>query len=161
MDCLGGWQRGGFAAQRPSATEHDFTALMRDIDTLVVDKTGTLTLGHPALTDFIAEGISENEALASVAGVEQLSEHPIALAIVEGAKARSLAPRTVTAFEAVNGLGVLAEVDGKRVLVGSRGFLAQRNVDTRRWEERAEAWQGHRCGTEGQPGDRGLGDGAG
>ena len=73
--------------------------------------------------------------------MEQLSEHPIAQAIVEGAKARGLTPRTATAFEAVNGLGVLAEVDGKRVLVGSRGFLAQRNIDARRWEERAEAWR--------------------
>jgi len=133
---MGQGARAGILFRNAEAIER-----MRDIDTLVVDKTGTLTLGHPALTDFIAEGISENEALAFVAGVEQLSEHPIALAIVEGAKARSLAPRTVTAFEAVNGLGVLAEVDGKRVLVGSRGFLAQRNVDTRRWEERAEAWR--------------------
>jgi Cu+-exporting ATPase len=73
--------------------------------------------------------------------VEQLSEHPIGLAIVEGAKARGVKPKPVTAFEAVNGLGALAEVDGKRVLVGSRGFLAQRSVDTRRWEERAEAWR--------------------
>jgi Cu+-exporting ATPase len=114
---------------------------MRDIDTVVVDKTGTLTLGHPALTDFVADGIAEEEALALVAGVEELSEHPIALAITEGAKARGLAPRTATAFEAVNGQGALAEVDGRRVLVGSRGFLAQRNVDTGRWEERAEAWR--------------------
>src|SRR6185436_7752399 len=56
---------------------------MRDIDALVVDKTGTLTLGHPALTDFIADGIAENDALAVVAGVEQLSEHPIGLALVD------------------------------------------------------------------------------
>jgi Cu+-exporting ATPase len=76
-----------------------------------------------------------------VAGVEQLSEHPIGLAIVAGAKARGLTPKTATAFEAVNGLGALAEVEGKHVLVGSRGFLAQRNIDTLRWEERAEAWR--------------------
>jgi len=114
---------------------------MRDIDTLVVDKTGTLTLGHPALTDFATEGIPENDALALVAGVEQLSEHPIGLAIVEGAKARSLTPATATAFEAINGLGALANVDGKRVLVGSRGFLEQNKVDPVHWEERAEAWR--------------------
>jgi len=114
---------------------------MRDIDTVVVDKTGTLTLGHPALTDFIAEGIPEDQALALVAGVEQLSEHPIGLAIVEGARARGLTPGTATAFEAVNGLGVLADVDGKRVLVGSRGFLVERKVDAQRWEERAKPWR--------------------
>ncbi|MBI3715753.1 MAG: heavy metal translocating P-type ATPase [Betaproteobacteria bacterium] len=114
---------------------------MRDIDTVVVDKTGTLTLGHPGLTDFIAEGLPEEDALALLAGVEQLSEHPIAIAIVEGAKARGLTPRTAVAFEAVNGLGVQAAIDGKRVLAGSRGFLAQRNIDTKPWEARAEAWR--------------------
>ena len=111
------------------------------VDTVVVDKTGTLTLGHPALTDFIVEGIPENDALALVAGVEQLSEHPIGLAIVEGAKARGVTPSTVGAFEAINGLGVQAEIGGKRVLVGSHGFLTQRDVDTQHWEERAEAWR--------------------
>jgi Cu+-exporting ATPase len=114
---------------------------MRDIDTVVVDKTGTLTLGHPALTDFVVEGIPENDALALVAGVEQLSEHPIGLAIVEGAKKRGLTLRPAGAFDAVNGLGVRADIDGKRVFVGSGVFLTQNNVDTKRWEERAEAWR--------------------
>jgi Cu+-exporting ATPase len=93
------------------------------------------------LTDFVAEGIPENEALALVAGVEQLSEHPIGLAIVEGAKARGLTPGVAGAFDAVNGLGVQADIDGKRVLVGSRNFLTKERVDTQRWEERAEAWR--------------------
>ena len=133
---MGQGARAGILFRNAEAIER-----MQDIDTLVVDKTGTLTLGHPALTDFVAEGLAENEALALMAGVEQLSEHPIGLAIVEGAKARGLTPKTATAFEAINGLGVLAKVDGKRVLVGSRSFLAQRDIDTRRWEERAEAWR--------------------
>ena len=114
---------------------------MRDIDTVVVDKTGTLTLGHPALTDFIAEGMAQDEALALVAGVEQLSEHPIGLAIVEGAKARGLAARTAEAFDAINGLGVQADIDSKHVLVGSRNFLSQQSVDTQAWEARAETWR--------------------
>lgn len=114
---------------------------MRDIDTVVVDKTGTLTLGHPAMTDFIAEGIAENDVLALVAGVEQLSEHPIATAIVEGAKSRNVVPAVVTAFEAVNGLGVRAKVGSQSVLVGSRGFLQQEKIDTAPWEARAEAWR--------------------
>ncbi len=133
---MGQGARAGILFRNAEAIER-----MRDIDTVVVDKTGTLTLGHPALTDFVVEGIPENEALALVAGVEQLSEHPIALAIVEGAKARGLVPQTAGAFEAVNGLGVQAEVAGKRVLVGSRGFLAQRKVDTNAWDARAEAWR--------------------
>jgi Cu+-exporting ATPase len=133
---MGQGARAGILFRNAEAIER-----MRDIDTVVVDKTGTLTLGRPALTDFVVEGISENEALALVAGVEQLSEHPIALAIVEGAKARGLTPGTASAFEAANGLGVLAEVDGRRLLVGSRGFLARQTIDTSRWEERAEAWR--------------------
>jgi len=133
---MGQGARAGILFRNAEAIER-----MRDIDTLVVDKTGTLTLGHPALTDFVAEGIPENEALALVAGVELLSEHPIGLAIVEGAKARSLTPGVATGFEAVNGLGALAEVNGKRVLVGNRGFLDQNKIDTGRWEERAEAWR--------------------
>jgi Cu+-exporting ATPase len=133
---MGQGARAGILFRNAEAIER-----MREIDTVVVDKTGTLTLGHPALTDFVAEGIPENEALALVAGVEQPSEHPIALAIVEGAKARGQTPRSAGAFEAVNGLGVQADIDGKRLLVGSRTFLAQRNVDTQKWDSRAEAWR--------------------
>ena len=84
---MGQGARAGILFRNAEAIER-----MRDIDTVVVDKTGTLTLGRPALTDFIAEGIAHDEALALVAGVEQLSEHPIGLAIVEGAKARGLTP---------------------------------------------------------------------
>lgn len=111
---------------------------MREIDTVVVDKTGTLTIGRPALTDFFAEGIADDEALALVAGVEQRSEHPIAHAIVEGTKARGLALPAAEAFEAFNGLGVQADIGGKRVLVGSRNFLAQHDIDTQRWEKKGE-----------------------
>jgi P-type Cu+ transporter len=114
---------------------------MRDIDTVVVDKTGTLTLGRPALTDFVAEGIPQDEALALVAGVEQLSEHPIGSAIVEGAKKQGLAVPAAGDFHAINGLGVQADIGGKRVLVGSRNFLAQNGIDTKSWEERAESWR--------------------
>jgi Cu+-exporting ATPase len=114
---------------------------MRDIDTVVVDKTGTLTLGRPAMTDLKVEGIPEEEVLALVAGVEQLSEHPIGQAIVEAARARGVTPATAKAFQAWNGLGVEADIGGKRVLVGSRNFLAQQGVDTRRWEEQGEAWR--------------------
>ena len=133
---MGEGARAGILFRNAEAIER-----MRDIDTVVVDKTGTLTLGRPALTDFAVSGIPENEALALVAGVEQLSEHPIALAIVEGAKARGVRPQPATAFEAVNGLGVQADVGGKRLFVGSRGFLIQHGVDTSPWEARAEAWR--------------------
>jgi len=87
------------------------------------------------------QGVSENEVLALVAGVEQLSEHPIGHAIVEAARARGIMPAAVEDFRALNGLGVQAEIDGRRVLVGSRNFLAQQGVDTRHWEEQGDAWR--------------------
>jgi P-type Cu+ transporter len=133
---MGQGARAGILFRNAEAIER-----MRDIDTVVVDKTGTLTLGHPVLTDFVVEGVAEGEALGLVAGVEQLSEHPIATAIVEGAKTRGVVPKAAGKFDAVNGLGVQADIDGKRVLVGSRAFLNQNGVDTQRWEERADAWR--------------------
>jgi Cu+-exporting ATPase len=133
---MGEGARAGILFRNAEAIER-----MRDIDTVVVDKTGTLTLGRPALTDFVAEGLPENEALALVAGVEQLSEHPIGTAIVESAKARGLTVPSATAFDAVNGLGVKADVAGKQLLVGSRSFLKQRGIDTAPWEARAETWR--------------------
>ena len=133
---MGQGAQGGILFRNAEAIER-----MRDIDTVVVDKTGTLTLGRPALTDFVTDGIPENEALALAASVEQLSEHPIGHAIVEGAKARGVAVRPAKSFDAVNGLGVLADIDGSRVLVGSRAFLAQNGIDTGAWHDRAEAWR--------------------
>jgi Cu+-exporting ATPase len=133
---MGQGARAGILFRNAEAIER-----MRDIDTVVVDKTGTLTLGRPALTDFAAEDIAHDEALALMAGVEQLSEHPIGHAIVEAASARGLHLPKVEAFEAINGLGVQADIGGKHMLVGSRNFLSQHGIDTQRWEEQGEAWR--------------------
>ena len=133
---MGQGARAGILFRNAEAIER-----MRDIDTVVVDKTGTLTLGRPALTDFVAEGLPENEALALMAGVEQLSEHPIATAIVEGAKARGLAVSAAAGFHVENGLGVSAGIAGRRVLVGSQAFFARNGIDTKQWESRASAWR--------------------
>jgi Cu+-exporting ATPase len=86
--------------------------------------------------------MDEAEGLRLVAGVEQLSEHPIATAIVAGAKGRKVEPARAEGFDAVNGMGVEARIDGRKVLVGSRAFLQQRGADTGAWEERAEKWRG-------------------
>ncbi|MGH8641837.1 MAG: heavy metal translocating P-type ATPase, partial [Burkholderiales bacterium] len=134
---MGQGARAGILFRNAEAIER-----MRDIDTVVVDKTGTLTLGRPALTDFVADGLAESEALALAAAVEQPSEHPIATAIVDGAKKRGLSLPQAGGFDAVNGLGVKADVGGRRVLVGSQAFLARSGADTRRWEGQAEKWRG-------------------
>src|SRR6266508_497987 len=96
---------------------------LRDIDTLVVDKTGTLTLGRPQLVDLIVEGIAENEALALIASLERASEHPLAQAIVKGAEDRGLGLSSVEKFESVTGQGVRGEIGVRKVAVGSRRFM--------------------------------------
>jgi Cu+-exporting ATPase len=112
---------------------------MREIDTLVVDKTGTLTLGKPALTDLEVDGIAREEALLLLASAEQPSEHPIAHAIVQAAREQNVPIAPAEGFNVLNGLGVEARVDGRSILVGSRAFLQQRGIETSRWQARAEA----------------------
>jgi len=106
------------------------------IDTLVIDKTGTLTEGRPRVTQVIAEGLPENELLALAASVERGSEHPLGHAIVVAAGGDL---RAATGFRALTGKGVVAEVDGKRVAVGTAQLLAELGVDVRALEPRADA----------------------
>jgi Cu+-exporting ATPase len=97
---------------------------LREVDTLVVDKTGTLTLGRPQLMDVAVEpGIGEAEALGLIASLERASEHPLAQAIVKGAEERKIALQPVENFESVTGQGVKGSVGARRVAVGSRRFM--------------------------------------
>jgi Cu+-exporting ATPase len=96
---------------------------LREVDTLVVDKTGTLTLGRPRLTDMMVAGADEREALGLIASLERASEHPLAQAIVQGAKERGVALQPAANFQAVTGQGVHGVVGGRRVALGSRGFM--------------------------------------
>ncbi len=106
---------------------------LEKIDTLVVDKTGTLTEGKPSLQAVVPlSGFTEQELLQLAAAVESASEHPLARAIVEGAKAKDTtplaAPLAATGFASDPGLGVWATVDGRLVLVGNQKLLAARQV---------------------------------
>ena len=103
------------------------------IDTLVLDKTGTITEGRPRLTDVTpAGGLTEDEVLQLVASVERSSEHPLASAIVAAAEERGLRLAEVTEFEAVTGQGVRGVVTGRNVLVGNRRLLRGNGVDPAR-----------------------------
>ncbi|MEO5717476.1 MAG: heavy metal translocating P-type ATPase [Chthoniobacterales bacterium] len=103
--------------------------LMEKVQTLIVDKTGTLTQGRPAVTEILPnEGISAEELLTLAAAVESNSEHPLAAAIVAGAKERKLSAEKVSNFESTTGGGVSGEVNGRRVLVGKPKFLREQNV---------------------------------
>ena len=102
---------------------------LEKVDTLVVDKTGTLTEGKPRLTSVIASNsMDENQLLAMAAAVEQQSEHPLASAIVRGAEDRHVALPKIAHFQSTTGAGVTGEIDGKTVVVGKPQFLKARNI---------------------------------
>jgi P-type Cu+ transporter len=97
---------------------------LREVDTLVVDKTGTLTVGRPTLARVIAQsGFDEREALAIAAGLERFSEHPLARAIVDGAQARGAEPAEVTDFASITGQGVIGMNKGRKVALGSAALM--------------------------------------
>jgi len=112
---------------------------MEKVDTLVVDKTGTLTEGKPKVIAIVtAGGYQEAEILRLAASVERASEHPLADAIVRAAKARNLDLSKVEAFDSPTGKGATGEVDGKTVLLGNSNFLKSAGIDTGPLDEQAE-----------------------
>ncbi|MBK1720427.1 heavy metal translocating P-type ATPase [Thiocystis violacea] len=115
------------------------------VDTIVLDKTGTLTEGHPALTELSAHGVDESAALALAAAVERHSEHPIGAAIVAAAKARGLVLAEATEIEAVPGFGIRARVEGQVIAIGTRRWMARLGVSLE-----AAAGTVERLGAEGQ-----------
>ena len=110
----------------------------KKIDTIVLDKTGTITVGKPAVTDVVpAPGFEVDAILSLAAAAERDSEHPLAAAIVEGAAERGLIPLRVTSFAAVPGHGIRARLDGRRILVGKRVFLEAAGVKAAALESEA------------------------
>ena len=114
---------------------------LRDVDTLVVDKTGTLTVGRPELVDFAVEGIDEREALRLVASLERASEHPLAHAIVKGAEARGIALSAVDNFKSITGQGVEGTVDGRLVVVGNRRAMEALGGVSAALAQKADTWR--------------------
>jgi Cu+-exporting ATPase len=113
---------------------------LRKVDTLVVDKTGTLTEGKPKLTEVVtAEGVTEKDLLQFAATVEKASEHPLAEAIVAGAGERGARPGKVEDFSSHTGKGVSGKVDGTTVLLGNRKLMEESRVEIAGLVERAEA----------------------
>ena len=104
---------------------------MADVDTLIVDKTGTLTMGTPELTEIVTRGdINEADILSLAAALERGSEHPLAEAIVEGAKARGAARQEATDFEAVTGKGVRGQIGARTVALGNTAMMQEMGLDT-------------------------------
>jgi Cu+-exporting ATPase len=113
--------------------------LLEKVDTLVVDKTGTLTQGRPSVTHVsAAEGSDENEVLRLAADVERASEHPLGLAVVRAAGEAGLSVPAVDDFDAPVGKGVTGTVEGRRVLVGSKTFLTGHGLETAAMDAEAD-----------------------
>jgi Cu+-exporting ATPase len=113
--------------------------VFRKVDTLVVDKTGTLTLGKPSLVAVEpAAGWEEAHLLRLAASLERGSEHPLAAAIVSGAEERGVALTTTEAFDSVTGKGVQGRIDGRSVALGNRALMEQLRVDVTALAESAE-----------------------
>jgi len=110
------------------------------VDMVVLDKTGTLTQGRPRLTDVMAKGGGRKEFLAWVAGAEQASEHPLAVAVMQAAQEEGVVPVDVEGFEAVPGHGVRAQRAGHRLLVGTGPFLVAEGLDIAAYEAEARMW---------------------
>ncbi|APH72246.1 heavy metal translocating P-type ATPase [Aquibium oceanicum] len=110
------------------------------VDTLIVDKTGTLTEGRPSLTDVVAvDGFSEGEILSLAASLERGSEHPLAEAIVEGARERGADLSDASAFDAVTGKGVSGTVSGRQVALGNRAMMDDIGAEASALDDRADA----------------------
>ena len=113
---------------------------LEKVDTLVMDKTGTLTIGRPALDSIAAEpGFAENDLLTLAAAVERGSEHPLAAAFITAASARGLKLPTTTDFESSTGKGVVGHVEGKVVAFGNALLMSERKVETGDLASKAEA----------------------
>lgn len=112
---------------------------LRNANTLVVDKTGTLTEGKPKLIKIEAvRGVDEKVLLAMAAGLEQGSEHPLAAAIVQGAESRNVTPSVVSSFQSVTGKGVRGEVESQLVAVGNPAMMAAEGVNIASVESRLQ-----------------------
>jgi len=117
--------------------------VLRRVDTLVVDKTGTLTEGRPRLVSVVpAEGVDEAELVRLAASLERASEHPLAAALVAAAEEKGLGLADVSDFASHTGQGVEGRVEGRRVLLGNRGLLEAAGVDPAALEARAEELRG-------------------
>jgi P-type Cu+ transporter len=116
----------GVLIKNAEALEH-----MEKVGTLIVDKTGTLTEGRPAVARIVAaDGFDEGQILRLAAAVERASEHPLARAIVEAAETRGINLPPVTDFDSPTGRGAVGQVEGKRITLGNAAFLADMDIDT-------------------------------
>ena len=118
----------------------------QSVDTVVMDKTGTITEGRPEVTGIVtADGVTEQQLLAIAAGLEQGSEHPLAEAVMAAAKAKGIAPRAMTGFRALFGRGVEAKADGHDYAAGNAKLMEEKGVDLKVYEAQLAAFSDDGC----------------
>jgi Cu+-exporting ATPase len=114
--------------------------IMKKVDTIVVDKTGTLTIGKPKLINVIpANGFDEKSVLHFGASIERGSEHPLASAIVKGVEERNITLSNVEGFESVTGKGVMGKIEGRKIALGNKKLLDDLSIDPGELSQKAEA----------------------
>lgn len=106
----------------------EFLEKTQKVDTIILDKTGTITEGKPELLDIYTADKTTDGFFKKVAGLESRSEHPLALAVVEGLKAMHISAQVPDSFEAIPGKGVLGHFDGERILIGTKAFMVENGV---------------------------------
>lgn len=131
---VGRGARAGVLVKNAEALER-----LEKVDTLVLDKTGTLTAGKPSVVSIVAHGIEEEELVKFAASLESRSEHPLALAIVNAAKERAIPLTEPTEFDSPVGKGVIGVVDGRHVALGAERFLVELGISLDALSEAAEA----------------------
>jgi Cu+-exporting ATPase len=131
---VGRGAQAGVLIKNAEALEH-----MEKVDTLVVDKTGTLTEGRPAVIALVpASGFSEAEVLRLSASVERASEHPLAVAIVAAAEKQGIGTAPVAEFDSPTGKGAFGTVEGRKVVLGNASFLSEHGIDVFALAEQAD-----------------------
>lgn len=120
--------------------------IAQSVDTVVMDKTGTITEGRPVVTDITTvDGVSEQEFLAIAAGLEKGSEHPLAEAVMTAAKAKGIAPQAMTDFRALFGRGVEAKADGHAYAAGNAKLMEEKGIDLSPYEDKLAVFADDGC----------------
>lgn len=120
--------------------------IAQSVDTVVMDKTGTITEGRPEVTVIVtADGIAEQQLLSIAAGLEQGSEHPLAEAVMTAAKAKGIAPQAMTDFRALFGRGVEAKADGHAYAAGNAKLMEEKGIDLSPYEDKLAAFADDGC----------------
>lgn len=114
---------------------------MKDVETILFDKTGTITKGKPELTDIKAFGVKKNKLVKIAASIENVSEHPIAKAIVDYAKNEKIKMEDISKFKIQKGRGIQGKLNGKEIIIGNRKLMSEKNIELKNFNKDIESFE--------------------